>query len=69
MAENSALTSSLILGNDVRDTGKDKSGDGIFIDVGNSGNFLSQNNSEGSKALDCHDGVVPPAVEIQRRLS
>jgi hypothetical protein len=49
------LASSIIAGNAVQDTGKDHTGVGIFVDSGNSGNLLTENNVRGSKFLDCQD--------------
>jgi len=45
------LSSSVIVGNAVSDSGID----GIFVDAGNSGNLLTQNTSKGNKGFDCHD--------------
>lgn len=45
------LSSSVIVGNTVSDSGID----GIFVAAGNSGNLLTQNTSRGNKGFDCHD--------------
>jgi len=48
------LSSSVIVGNTVSDSGID----GIFVDAGNSGNLLTQNTSRGNKGFDCHDASI-----------
>lgn len=49
------LTSSVIIGNQLRDNGTGPSDAGLFIDVGNTGNFLTQNDVRDSRRFDCRD--------------
>lgn len=52
------LTNSIIVGNELQDNGTDHTGVGIFIDAGNTGNFLTQNNAHGNKLYDCQDNSL-----------